>query len=103
MTFDQAVYQAVKRLGWGEVATYGQIALWIGRPRAARQVGGALSRCSDGSVPCHRVVNRQGRTAPGFAAQRGLLKAEGVPFLPDGRVDLVRLAQRGGNDGKTTK
>lgn len=101
MEFDQAVYEAVKRIRRGEVATYGQIALRIGRPRAARQVGGALSRCEDGAVPCHRVVNRQGRTAPGFVAQRGLLEAEGVPFLPDGRVDLPRMAQWGGNDENT--
>ena len=73
-----------------------QIALLAGSPRASRIVGGALHRNpSPGVIPCHRVVFRDGSLAPGFAfggagAQRALLEAEGVPFLPDGRVDLPR-------------
>ena len=48
-----------------------------------------------GGVPCHRVVFKDGRLAPGFAfggpdAQHSLLESEGVGFLPDGRVDMNR-------------
>ena len=39
-------------------------------------------------LPCHRVVNSQGRTAPGWTRQRELLEAEGVLFRANGRVDL---------------
>ena len=47
----------------------------------------------EAGLPCHRVVNRLGEMAPGFAfggqeRQRALLEAEGAPFLPDGRVDV---------------
>ena len=94
--FYEAVYAAVCRIPAGQVATYGQIALLAGSPRAARIVGGALHRNPrPGVIPCHRVVFRDGGLAPGFAfggpdAQRALLEAEGVPFLPDGRVDMSR-------------
>ena len=94
--FYQAIYAAVCRIPAGRVATYGQISLLAGSPRASRIVGGALHRNpSPGVIPCHRVVFRDGSLAPGFAfggagAQRALLEAEGVPFLPDGRVDLPR-------------
>ena len=68
--FYTAVYQIVAQIPSGQVATYGQVAFLAGRPRASRIVGGAMARAPEG-LPCHR-----------------LLEAEGVPFLPDGRVDL---------------
>lgn len=79
----------------GKVATYGQVALLCGSPRASRAVGWALHQNPlFGEIPCHRVVNREGRLAPAFAfggpeVQRGLLEAESVPFLPNGQVDLA--------------
>lgn len=79
-----------------KVATYGQIAMLAGSPRASRIVGGALHRNPEpGKTPCHRVVFRDGQPGAGFAfggtgAQRALLEAEGVTFLPDGRVDMAR-------------
>ena len=94
--FYEAVYAAVLQIPAGRVATYGQIALLAGRPRASRIVGGALHRNpSPGVIPCHRVVFRDGSLAPGFAfggpqAQRAMLEAEGVGLLPDGRVQLDR-------------
>ena len=94
--FYRAVYAAVRRIPAGKVATYGQIAMLAGSPRASRIVGGALHRNPEpGNTPCHRVVFRDGSLAPGFAfggtgAQRALLEAEGVTFLPDGRVDMAR-------------
>ena len=90
------VYEAVKRIPEGKVATYGQIAAMCGNPRCSRVVGCALHvNPEPGVVPCHRVVNREGRMAPAFAfggpeIQRGMLEEEGVPFLPDGRADLAR-------------
>ena len=48
-----------KRIPYGRVATYGQIAAALGSPRAARMVGTALSRCSS-DIPWHRVINRRG-------------------------------------------
>ena len=90
--FYRAVYAAVRRIPAGKVATYGQIAMLAGSPRASRIVGGALHRNPEpGKTPCHR----DGSLAPGFAfggpgAQRALLEAEGVTFLPDGRVDMAR-------------
>lgn len=56
--FDAAVYRAVRDIGWGERATYGEVAIMVGRPGAARAVGGAMGRCPlFPAVPCHRVVH----------------------------------------------
>ena len=79
----------------GRVATYGQIARLAGMPHCARTVGYAMAGCQDPSVPCHRVVDRLGGTKAAFdvhapGTQRALLEAEGVPFRPDGTVDLEK-------------
>ena len=88
----QAVFAVVAAIPPGRVATYGQIAWAIGRPRNARLVGRVLSRAEwYGDFPCHRVVNHAGRTAPGWPEQRAMLEAEGVAFLPNGNVDLKRF------------
>lgn len=83
--FFKAVYEVVKMIPRGRVATYGQIARLCGNPRASRAVGYALHvNPYPGEVPCHRVVDRTGRLAPAFAfggpqIQKQLLEAEGVP------------------------
>lgn len=88
------IYDVVCRIPEGKVATYGQIAVLAGNPRWARVVGYALhSNPSPGVIPCHRVVNREGKTAAAFAfgggdIQRLLLEGEGVTFTADGRVDM---------------
>lgn len=93
-SFFDEVYDVVCRIPRGKVTSYGQVALLCGNPRAARAVGWALHHNPrPGRIPCHRVVNREGRLAPEFAfggeeAQRRLLEEEQVPFLPDGRVNL---------------
>ena len=79
--FDAAVYGAVRDIGWGLRATYGDVAVAIGHPGAARAVGGAMGRCPlFPAVPCHRVV----RAADGWsgwggddALKRRLLDREG--------------------------
>lgn len=96
--FANKVFEKVKCIPRGKVATYGSIARLIGSPRSARYVGFALrSNPSPGTdsanIPCHRVVFKDGSMAPGFAfggpeVQRQMLIEEGVTFKEDGRVDM---------------
>ncbi len=94
-TFEK-IYEVVKNIPKGKVATYGQVALLAGNPRWSRVVGYALHKKPESLViPCHRVVNREGRLAPFFAfdsdeIQRQLLESEGIVFDPNGRVDLKK-------------
>ncbi|WP_028264356.1 MGMT family protein [Atopobium fossor] len=94
--FNKQVYEVVKQIPAGRVASYGQIARLVGKPRNARFVGFALHvNPQPGIIPCHRVVFKDGSLASGFAfggpdAQRNLLEAEGIQFLDDGRVDMER-------------
>ena len=89
------VYEFVRHVPSGKVVTYGQVAAAIGAPRCARQVGWALHvNPEPGVIPCHRVVNREGRLAPAFAfggpdVQASLLEAEGVQ-VEGGYVDLSK-------------
>jgi len=84
-----AVLSAVEEIPAGCVATYGQIAALIGRPKNARMVGKILSMAEYfGDYPCHRVVNAAGRCAPGFDEQKHLLLAEGVTFCKNGCVNM---------------
>ena len=95
-TFER-IYTVVRQIPYGRVATYGQIAALAGNPRWARVVGYALHVNPDPqTIPCFRVVNRLGEVSSAFAfggenAQVSLLRAEGVEFLDDGRVDLSRF------------
>ena len=89
------IYEAVKKIPRGKVATYGQIAELAGDKRMARAVGNALHKNSDPEgVPCYRVVNAKGELAGEFAfggsgAQAKLLAADGIEVI-DGRVDLEK-------------
>ncbi len=89
-TFFERVYDAVRTIPIGEVATYGQIARMLGT-RDARRVGHALHANTDPSCPCHRVVFADGHLAPGYAfggpqEQKRKLEKEDVRFSQDGRV-----------------
>lgn len=94
MTTFEKIYEAVKTIPRGRVATYGQVAMLAGNPRWARVVGYALHvNPKPGEIPCHRVVNREGKTSVAFAfggedMQRQLLEDEGIVFESDGTVDL---------------
>ena len=96
MTLEQArkfrddVLFIVSKIPRGKVITYGIIAAWAGWPDHARMVGHTL-RYTPGAdlLPCHRVVNNAGRTAPGWSRQRPLLESEGVTFKPNGHVDML--------------
>ena len=89
--FFQQVYELTARIPAGRVVSYGQIARMLGNPRGARAVGWAMRRCPE-QLPWHRVVRMDGSIAGGGheAVRRTLLEAEGVTFLPDGRVDMER-------------
>lgn len=90
-TFEK-VYQVVCTIPQGKVMTYGQIGKITGL--SPRVVGFALHANPDGKlIPCHRVVNREGRVAPGYAfggrdIQKKRLEEEGVHFVDEARVDL---------------
>lgn len=95
-TFFRRVYDIVRQIPEGHCVSYGQIAWMLGAPRAARQVGWAMRRCPD-DLPWQRVVKADGSIAGGGYAEirQALLEAEGVPFLPDGRVDLAACGWQG--------
>lgn len=89
--FKDDVLNIVAQIPRGRVTTYGHIAALCGWPDHARMVGRTLHYTPGAEqVPCHRVVNAAGRTAPGWAAQREMLLREGVTFKPNGRVDMAR-------------
>lgn len=89
------IYEAVKKIPRGKVATYGQVAEMAGDKKMARAVGNALHKNPDPEgIPCYRVVNAKGGLAGGFAfggegAQRKLLEADGIAVV-SGRVDLKK-------------
>ena len=103
--FNERVWQLVRRVPRGKVATYGQIALMLPPPAgvdfeayrafAPRWVGSAMAACPD-DVPWQRVINSQGKISerPGAQKQRQLLEAEGVIFVKD-RVDLKKYGWKG--------
>lgn len=92
--FFARVYNVVKEIPRGKVATYGQIATILGAPKYSQVVGFALhSNPEPNEIPCHRVVNRYGELSVSFAfggenEQRKKLEKEGVFFTDDGKVDM---------------
>lgn len=98
-TVFELIYDIVKQIPKGKVATYGQVAALAGNKRWSRVVGYALHVNPDpDNIPCYRVVNRLGEPSKAFAfggenRQIALLEAEGVEFV-DGRVDMERYQWR---------
>ena len=87
----ELIYDVVRKIPRGCVATYGQIATLAGNPRWSCVVGYALHvNPEPGVIPCHRVVNAAGRTAPHFFEQCALLEDEGVEFKENGTVDMKK-------------
>lgn len=93
-TFEK-IYDIVRQIPEGNVASYGQVALLAGNRRWSRVVGYALHVNPDPNmIPCHRVVTKDGKTSSAFAfggsdRQRELLEAEGVSF-ENGCVDMKK-------------
>ncbi|MCK5330086.1 MAG: MGMT family protein [Candidatus Marinimicrobia bacterium] len=91
---NECIYNLVRKIPEGKVATYGQIAALVGT--SPRQVGYAMAALPDPDVPWHRVINSQGKVSPrrsgdGGNIQRALLEAEGVEFNQSGRVNLKQV------------
>ncbi len=101
MSVFELIYEQVKRIPKGKVATYGQLAMLAGNPRWARVVGYALHSNPDPeNIPCYRVVNRYGKLSDAFAfgginRQAELLKADGIELTKDGTVDLEKYLWNG--------
>ena len=91
----EKIYDIVRQIPKGTVATYGQVAQLAGNRRWARVVGYALHVNPDPEgIPCYRVVNREGRLSDAFAfggvnQQKELLEADGIEVM-DNHVDLKR-------------
>jgi len=89
------IYEAVKKIPKGRVATYGQVAELAGDRKMARAVGNALHKCPDPeTIPCYRVLNAKGELADaqifgGEGVQARMLEADGIQVV-DGKVDLGR-------------
>lgn len=89
------IYEAVKQIPRGKVATYGQVAAMAGNPKMSRAVGNALHKNPDpDNIPCYRVVNAKGELAGAFAfggsdVQANLLRADGIEVI-DNKVDLAK-------------
>jgi O-6-methylguanine DNA methyltransferase len=95
--FTARVLAAVRRVPYGRVATYGEIAALAGRPRAARAVGNIMRTCGRPDVPCHRVIAAGGRLG-GYggseALKRALLLSEGV-IIHGRRIQMAGNASKG--------
>lgn len=98
--FKQKVIEAVKMVPYGKVASYGQIALMVGIPRAAIQVGGTLNKLEgEVKLPWWRIVNNAGRISikgPRHTPQmqRELLKKEGVVVNDKFEFDIEKYRYR---------
>lgn len=90
------VYEFVKNIPEGRVATYGQIAAYLGNMNLSRVVGNILHNNPDPAhIPCHRVVNAKGEVAENYTfggakGQRERLEKEGIVFESNGRVSLKK-------------
>lgn len=107
--YNNQVWEIVRQIPFGKVATYGQIAKLMPPPEGVdakaylslgpRWVGSAMAKCPD-DVPWQRVINSKGEISPrpGADEQRRLLEAEGVEFDARGRVDLLRFGWEAGTE-----
>lgn len=88
------IYDTIRRIPSGKVASYGMIAQAAGLPRQARLVGYALHSLKDDTdVPWFRIVNFKGGISldEQFGSgrlQRAILEREGVEFMPNGKIDM---------------
>lgn len=73
MTLSKAIYAVTRRIPKSKVATYGDLAYAVGRPRAWRHIGTVMSRNRDPQIPCHRVVRSDGKVG-GFGYPGGTLE-----------------------------
>lgn len=97
-SFTARVLGIVRRIPRGRVATYGDVALLAGHPRAYRAVGNIMRICQRPDVPCHRVIAAGGRLG-GYGGsevlKRSLLIAEGLRVSHSRVLDLGRVRWKG--------
>ena len=101
--FADRVYALVALIPEGRVVSYGQLAHMAGRPGYARMVGQLMGRAAVPNLPYHRVVKTDGSLCEGYefgvrGIQREMLRAEGVPFTEQGRVDMRHAVWKGLSD-----
>ena len=93
----EKIYEIVKMIPAGKVASYGQIARIVGCD--ARRVGYALSSLRQNDVPWQRVINSKGQISLGNdgwgSVQRQMLEAEGIEFDESGKVDFKKVGWSG--------
>ena len=106
--YNQQVWELVRQIPLGRVASYGQIAQMLPPPGdvdlesyktfAPRWVGAAMAACPD-DVPWQRVINSQGKISerPGAQRQRALLEEEGIEFIKD-KVDMKKYGWKGSGE-----
>ena len=98
--FSEKVLQVVRSVPYGRVVSYGQVALYVGIPRAARQVGWILRQSEGKDIPWWRVINNAGRiTIKGNRfnspeLQKKLLRAESVKVADDFEINIERYRYR---------
>lgn len=102
--FTRGVISTIKKIPYGKVMTYGQIARSVGSPRSARQVVRILHSMSEKyALPWHRVVNSKGeigfKDEDMFSTQKMLLEAEGVVFKTEKSISLKQYIWDGGFNG----
>ncbi|WP_079509176.1 MGMT family protein [Mesobacillus jeotgali] len=91
--FTKKVITIIKKIPYGKVMTYGQIAKAAGSPGAARQVVRILhSMAEKYNLPWHRVINAKGeiafRNEEMFLTQKSMLESEGIEFISNKSVSL---------------
>ena len=96
----ERIYDVVRHIPRGRVATYGQVAAYAGQC-TPRQAGYAMAALRNDDVPWHRVINSRGRisfpeNSRGAQEQRRLLEEEGIMFGSGGRIDLETYGWQGG-------
>ena len=100
--FTRKVVEVVRAVPSGKVVSYGQVAAYVGVPRAARQVGWVLRQAQDKSLPWWRVINNRGRISikgnwehEAFE-QRELLNKEGMPVNERFEIDIKKYRFQAG-------
>jgi len=98
--FSEKVLRVVSNIPYGQVVSYGQVALYVGMPRAARQVGWILRQQEIPDLPWWRVINNAGRISikghrfNDAELQRKLLTSEKVEVDEDFNLDIEKYRYR---------
>ena len=104
LSFSKAVWQAVRAIPRGQVRSYAQVALYAGRPGAARGVGREMATLPELPLPWWRVTRSDGTLAPQVAQEQARrLRAEGVEVTQRGDTFRVKVPREAPATGLATK